>query len=297
VSNNQTTTLNFTSAVTADFTAVGSGTSPCNGTLGAASKCTYTVNFSPSTDGVIKGTLTVTPSAGNIAAGGFTGTGQNATTTPPLTFSPSTLGFGNVGLGTTSSKNVSIKNAGSTSLTINSVTGGGYFTAAPSGTTPCGGVLNAGKSCTVTVTFAPLVAGGTLAGIDVLDTGSVGTQILTATGTGVLDVTLSPANFNFGSVAVGSTSSVEVVTVVNNLSTAVPITSVVASGDFISTPGGSPQCGASIPANSSCTLGVEFAPTATGTISGALTVSYSSGSSPQVVGLTGTGTSTAKPGK
>jgi len=293
VTNNQPTTLTFTATVTADFTAVGSGTSPCNGTLSAAAKCSYTVNFSPSTDGAIKGTLTITPTSGNIAVGGFTGTGQNATLTPPLTFSPSTLGFGNVGLGTTSSKSVSIKNAGSTSLTINSVTGGGYFTSAPSGTTPCGGVLNAGKSCTITVTFAPLVTGSTLAGIVASDTGTVGTQILTATGTGVLDVTLSPANINFGSVAVGSTSTVQVVTVVNNLSTAVPITSVVASGDYISTPGGSPQCGTSIPANSSCTLGVEFAPTVTGTITGALTVSYSSGSSPQVVGLTGTG-STAK---
>lgn len=295
LTNNGKQTFSFTFATSGDFSAVGNGASPCNGSLAALSKCTVAVTFSPTIDGTIKGNLVITATGSSTpaAVGGLTGTGQNGASAS-LTFNPATLSFGNVGLGTSSSKSVTIKNVSTSAVTINSLAGSGYYTAAPSGTIPCGGTLNAGKSCTETVTFTPLVTGTLLGSVTVIDTASIGTLVQDMTGIGVLDVTLSPANISFGTVTVGSTSSVQVVTLVNNLTTSVPINSVVASGDFISTPGGSPQCGTSIPANSSCTLGVEFSPTVAGTISGALTVNYGAGSSPQVVGLTGTGQTATK---
>jgi hypothetical protein len=206
-----------------------------------------------------------------------------------LTFTPASLAFGNVGLNTTSSKTTTIKNASAATIDISSVTGSGYYVATPSGATPCGGNLLAGKSCTVTVTFTPLTAGSNLGGVTVIDNASISTQVQNATGTGLLDITLSPTSINFGTVTVGSTSAVSVVTVTNNLTTAVTINSVVASGDFISTTGGAIPCGSSVLANSTCTLGVQFSPSVTGSISGALTFSYAAGSSPQVVSLSGTG--------
>jgi hypothetical protein len=141
----------------------------------------------------------------------------------------------------------------------------------------------------MTVKFTPLVTGSVVAGITIVDNASITTQVQNAAGAGVLPITLSPTSINFGTVAVGNTSTVQVVTVTNNQTTAVPINSVVASGDFIYTSGGGIPCGASVPANSICTLGVEFAPTATGGISGDLTFNYAAGSSPQVVALSGTG--------
>jgi hypothetical protein len=293
LTNNQKTAVTYTYSTSGDFSAVGNGTSPCNGTLAAGAKCTFGVTFTPTMNGTIKGNLTVTPSGTGIVAAGMTGTGQNGAT-GPLTFTPASLTFGNVPLNTSVAKTVTIKNIGTTSLTLTSITGSGYFAVAPSGTTPCGTTLAAGKSCTVTSTFTPLMAGTTLGGLSVADNSSVSPQIQDATGTGVLDVTLSPSSISFGSVAVGSTSAVSVVTVVNNMSTAVAINSVVASGDFVSVAGGSPQCGASVLANSSCTLGVEFSPSSTGTITGALTVNYGAGSSPQTVSLAGTGTASSK---
>jgi hypothetical protein len=293
LTNNQKTAVTYTYSTSGDYSAVGNGSSPCNGTLAASSKCTFAVTFTPTMDGTIKGNLTVTPTSGNIVVAGMTGAGENGAT-GPLTFTPSSLSFGNVPLATSVSKTVTIKNIGSTSLTLTSITGSGYFTVVPSGTTPCGTTLAAGKSCTVTSTFIPLVAGSTLGGLTVVDNSSVSPQIQDATGTGVLDVTLSPSSISFGTVTVGSTSAVSVVTVVNNMSTAVPINSVVASGDFVSVPGGSPQCGASVLANSSCTLGVEFTPGFAGSITGALTVNYGAGSSPQTVSLSGTGAAAGK---
>lgn len=289
LTNNQTQTLTFTWATSGDFSAVGSTANPCNGTLAAKAKCSFLVSFTPTTNGIIKGNLTITPTpSGNIAAGGLTGTGQNGATSP-LTFSPASLSFGSVGITTSSAKTVTIKNASAATIDISSVTGSGYFVVTPGGATPCGGNLLASKSCTVTVTFTPLVTGSILGGVTVIDNASISTQVQDATGTGVMDITLTPTSINFGTVNIGSTSAVSVVTVTNNLPTAVPITSVVASGDFIATTGGGIPCGSSVLANSTCTLGVQFSPSVTGSISGALTFSYAAGSSPQVVSLSGTG--------
>jgi Abnormal spindle-like microcephaly-assoc'd, ASPM-SPD-2-Hydin len=290
VTNNQSSTLNFTFATSGDYSAVGTGSTPCNGTLNSKAKCTVAVSFTPTTNGIIKGALTITPNGSStpIAAGGMTGTGQNGPTSP-LTFSPASQSFGNVVLNTTSTKTTTVKNAGTTAVNISSVAGSGYFTATPSGATPCGGNLNAGASCTFTVTYAPLVLGSNIGGVTVVDNASITTEVQNQSGSGILAVTMSPTSISFGTVSVGSTSTVKVITVTNNLTTAVPINSVTASGDFVSTTGGSLPCGSTIPANSICTLGVEFAPTVTGSLSGVFTLSYSAGSSPQNVTLSGTG--------
>lgn len=289
LTNNQNSTLTYTMSISGDFSAVGNGTSPCNGTLASKAKCTYAVTFTPTTNGQIKGALTITYSgSGSPASGGLSGTGQNGPASP-LTFSPASVNFGNVVLKATSSKTVNVKNASTGPITFTSITGSGSFTATPSGTVPCSGTLNAGAQCTMTVKFTPLVTGSAVGGITIIDNGSITTQVQNTAGTGVLSVTLSPTSINFGTVSVGSTSSVQVVTVTNNQTAAVPINSVVASGDFISTSGGGVPCGASIPANGICTLGVQFAPSQVGAISGDLTLNYAAGSSPQVVALSGTG--------
>jgi hypothetical protein len=291
LTNNQSQSVTFTWATSGDYSAVGSGSTPCNGTLAARSKCSFAVTFTPTTDGVVKGNLTITPTpSGNKVEGGLTGTGQNGAAAP-LTFTPASLSFGNVGLNTSSSKTTTIKNTSAATIDISSVAGSGFFVVTPSGASPCGGNLLSGKTCTVTTTFTPLVTGTIVGGVTVIDNASVGTQIQSASGVGVLDITLTPTSISFGTVTVGSTSAVSVVTVTNNLLTAVPITSVIASGDFISTAGGGIPCGTSVPANSTCTLGVEFSPSVTGAISGALTFSYAAGSSPQVVSLSGSGSS------
>ncbi len=289
MSNNLNQTLSFSYSTSGNFSAVGNGTTPCNGTLAAKAKCTFAVTFTPTSNGTIKGTLTVSfGSAGSPASAGLTGTGQNGAASP-LTFSPVNLGFGNVALNNAISKTVTMKNASAVAITFTSITSSGYFVAAPSGTTPCSGTLSAGKTCTMTITFTPQVTGTSVGGITVMDNGLVSTQVFDVTGNGILPVTMSPTTLSFGTVSVGSTSSAQIITVTNNQSVATAINSLVASGDFISTSGGSAPCGASIAANGSCTLGVEFSPTASGAISGNLTLNYGAASSPQVASLSGTG--------
>ncbi|GAA3149774.1 hypothetical protein GCM10010521_41570 [Streptomyces rameus] len=97
-------------------------------------------------------------------------------------------------------------------------------------------------------------------------------------------VTATPGALSFGSVPTGSTSDARTVTVSNPTSTAASVSSISTSGDYSQTN----TCGSSIAANGSCTVGVKFAPTATGSRSGTLTVN--AGGITNTVTLSGTGT-------
>ncbi len=97
-------------------------------------------------------------------------------------------------------------------------------------------------------------------------------------------VTVAPSALSFGSVATGTTSAAQTVTVSNPTNAAAAVSSISASGDFSQTN----NCGSSIAASGSCTVSVKFAPTATGNRTGNLTVN--AGGVTNTVSLTGTGT-------
>jgi hypothetical protein len=100
-------------------------------------------------------------------------------------------------------------------------------------------------------------------------------------------VSVSPTALNFGSVATGSKSSAQTVTVSNPTGSAAAVSSIAATGDFSQTN----TCGSSIAAGGSCTVSVTFAPTATGSRTGTLTVN--AGGVTSAVSLSGTGTSSS----
>jgi hypothetical protein len=106
-------------------------------------------------------------------------------------------------------------------------------------------------------------------------------------------VTVSPTSLTFGSQAVGTTSATQNVTLTNTLSTALTINNIFGSGTNLSDFGQSNDCGSSVPAGDSCTIGITFTPTGTGTRTATLNISDSAGNSPQTVALTGTGTNSA----
>ena len=78
LTNNQNIALNPPSfAASGDYLATPGGTTPCVGTVAALGKCTFTVTFTPSKTGSIKGGATVTHgSPGSPQVVGLTGTGQ-----------------------------------------------------------------------------------------------------------------------------------------------------------------------------------------------------------------------------
>jgi len=105
------------------------------------------------------------------------------------------------------------------------------------------------------------------------------------TGSGPATDTLSATALAFPNTASGQLSTAQTVTLTNTGS--VPLTSIAVSvsGEFQQTN----ACTASLAANSSCTISVEFAPTTTGLQNGTLSISDITRSQPQTVALSGTG--------
>src|SRR5437588_1413546 len=102
-------------------------------------------------------------------------------------------------------------------------------------------------------------------------------------------LTLTPSSLTFPSENVGTTSPSKTVQVTNNNSAAVTFTSISVAGDFAQTN----DCGSSLAAHAICNVSVTFAPTASGTRAGTLTLTDSASNSPQSAGLSGTGTSSS----
>ncbi len=97
---------------------------------------------------------------------------------------------------------------------------------------------------------------------------------------------LSAAKLTFAAQLVGTTSSVKSVTLTNYGTTALSITSIVASGDF----GASNDCGSSLAAGASCTINATFKPMQSGARTGTVSITDNAPGSPQKVSLKGTGT-------
>ena len=94
----------------------------------------------------------------------------------------------------------------------------------------------------------------------------------------------TPSTLNFGSLAVGQTSSAQSVSVLNPTNSAAAVSSIAITGPFAETN----NCGSSIAAGGSCTASVTFTPTASGAQSGVLTVT--AGGTTSTTTLSGTGT-------
>jgi hypothetical protein len=96
-------------------------------------------------------------------------------------------------------------------------------------------------------------------------------------------ISISPTALGFGSVAIGSSSAAQSVTVTNSGTAAAPVGSISVTGDFTQTN----TCGTSIAAGSSCPVSVTFRPTVAGTRTGTLSVTVSGITN--TVPLSGTG--------
>jgi 6-phosphogluconolactonase (cycloisomerase 2 family) len=97
-------------------------------------------------------------------------------------------------------------------------------------------------------------------------------------------LSFTPGSLTFLVQTIGTTSAGKTVTLKNTSgTTALAITSITASGDYVTS-----SCPSSIPPGGSCVLTINFAPNAIGTINGAVTVVDNANPNTQVVSLTGT---------
>jgi subtilase family serine protease len=280
------------SSVTVSGTNGGSFTaaSNCGASLAAGASCTISVTFKPAKSGALTAILSVADNAaGSPHKVTLDGTGA---ATAGITLTPTSIAFPATAEGNTSTAvPVTVKNAGTAAVTLDSFTFTGTNPLSFVDVNACGSSLAAGASCTVFVAFKPTKGGALVASLSVADTatGSPQTVALTGTGTTLDSVTLSPTSLAFGSVAKGTTSEAKSVTVTNAGTATLDLTGISITGltstDFLEIS----TCGPTLAPAASCVIDVAFKPASAATFSDTLSVSDNGTSSPQKVTLTGTG--------
>ncbi|MGD0225481.1 MAG: choice-of-anchor D domain-containing protein [Terriglobia bacterium] len=274
-------TINITAvSVTGDF----SQTNNCSSTVASGSNCTFLVYFTPTQTGARTGTLSITSSASSGAQTvSLSGTGVGLT----AQVSPASLTFAAQLVGTASTaQNLVLANIGTTPFNFTGVNVSGDF----SQTSNCPATLAAGSSCTFQVVFTPTATGTRRGILSITTTASNTLPDVNLTGTGISNsAQVSPGSLTFVNQTVGTTSVSQPVALSNSGFGVLTIASIAASANF----GETNNCGGSVAANGSCTINVTFSPTASGPLTGTLTVTDNSGGvagSTQKVSLQGTGT-------
>lgn len=305
---------NFTSAaipllqraVSPDFAA----TDNCGTSLAAYASCAVIITFEPnravSTSGAFTLGANTSPEPVYLSLSG-TGSGTVTTqvsVTGSLSWTNTYVGLPSPPLVT---KTATIKNVGSTAITITSWQINGPF-GRNGGTCPTttSTVLQPGNSCTYGVTFLPAEIGAAKGALTIFDTDPTGKQIVDLVGTGVPAVTFTPAAPQFPSQRLLVHGAPVYITITNNM--AVDITSFAVLGygpfeGFYSQYGHGNACqglhyedqygnwsitpGSTLPAHSSCTVLVDHAAVAQlGTFYGQVAVGGSQPGSPQILSLT-----------
>ena len=282
-------------------------TTNCGGTLAAGGSCKVTVTYAP-----IYELVTGSPSGGTRSDAGSLSIESDAFTSPDFvamtglvlpvisgsptssavlaaySLSNSALTFANTQVGNASSaQTVTLTNTGSTTIHVSGVIAPLDFTESST----CGTLLP-GDACGLSVSFAPTSASSAALRTGALEIQTDATDSLEYISL-IGSSTASPLTFgqsvlNFGSVNVGSTATLSV-SVTNNAAAPVTFVGLSAGGAFSVAQGGCPAVGSTLAAGSSCVLTVTFAPTASGSQSGTLSLSSDATQLPLTVALAGTG--------
>ncbi|MDJ0923879.1 MAG: choice-of-anchor D domain-containing protein, partial [Acidimicrobiia bacterium] len=211
---------------------------------------------------------------------------QNTVPLPVISVSPTLIDFGQVDVGDTGGPvTVTVENIGTADLNVTDIS-----TSAPFGETSTCGVVAAGGSCTVDVTFAPTAAGPAADDLTITSDAANGpTTTVPLSGEGYEPapvVDLDPLSLVFPMTDVGDTAAAQQVTLTNTGDADLTITSIGATnGDF----GVTESCPGTLAPSDSCTIDVDFTPSIDGPINGGLDIVTNAASSPDTVALSGEG--------
>ncbi len=170
-------------------------------------------------------TPTATPTATATATATPTAT-ATATATPTKTATPTatpttsmsvtaSLALGSSPVGDTVTKSLTVRNTGRAPLFIYSTASSNPAEFAATGTTTCPpGGLAPSLTCTIAIGFTPGALGARSATLSINDNTATSPQSVALSGTGTIDMTVSPASFSIGSLKDGS-KAIKVIVVHN----------------------------------------------------------------------------------
>ena len=206
--------------------------------------------------------------------------------TSSLSFGTASLGFGSVAAGGSKTLPVTATNSETTSVTISSTAISTKFFSLVAPSLPV--TIPAGQSSTLSIKFTPNAAGVFSATATVTSDASNSLTNLSLSGTGTADgqLGLSQTTEDFGSVAVGAQES-QTVTLANTGGSSVTISQASISGAGFQLSGIAAPL--TLNASQSTTLTVSFAPQASGSASGTVTISSDASNPSLTIPLSGTG--------
>jgi len=279
-------TLTATISDTADFV---KGSDGCNGTsLDPNATCSIVVSLHPASAGALSAVLSVTGTSGNPGSIQLAGVGLTA---GALTVSPPSYDFGPIPVNSTAADvKFTVTNGGGAAtgaLTV-SAPGNGFVLSGNA----CSAGLAPAQSCVFTIHFAPSIVGNATATVTVGDGTVFSSVALHGTGVGAPTLTISPSPVTFPTTVIGQTNGSYPATTpvpsgttftVTNSSSSPSDTGALAfaftfaaAGDFAV---GANNCPATLSPGSSCTVVVNFTPTAAGDRAGVLQVTSVNGGS------------------
>ena len=189
----------------------------CGSSLAAGQSCTVTLSFSPAALGAVSNALTIASNAanGNTQSVTLTGTGTGAI----MGLTPNTLSFGAVSVSQPATQSFTVSNAGTAPLQISAISeSGAGFTES----NDCASQVLPSSTCTVTVTFAPTVAGQSYSGSVTVASNATNTptQSVSLAGSGALataslTIASNVTNYNVAN-ALGNPTTPENITVTVN---------------------------------------------------------------------------------
>jgi hypothetical protein len=250
-------------------------------TLSAGQTTAFTVTFVPQTTGTLSGNVSVVSNASNTTLNiPVSGSGVSGGT---LSANPTSINFGSVAVGSTKSQNEVLTNSGGSNLTLSTVaaTGSGYNIIGP--TLPL--TLSAGQSATFSVVFSPVDSGSSAGSLTITTDVSSLNVPLSGSGTAQGQLAVNPTSLSFGSTVVGLSTTKSVTLSATGASVTVSSASSTSSEYTIT--------GLTFPftieSGTSKTFNVNFAPKATGTASGTISVTSNAMNTPLALSVSGTG--------
>ncbi len=158
----------------------------------------------------------------------------------------------------------------------------------PDFTTSTCTTLVPGAGCSITATFTPQLPGTRISALEINSDASTALDFISLTGSAnPSSLTFSPTSLDFGTLLVGSTSTLSI-QVTNTSTTPAIFNGIAATGDYTLSES-CPTPGNSLAPAASCTIKATFAPTQSGTRSGAIKVASSLSNLPLTIPLTGIG--------
>jgi hypothetical protein len=258
-------------------------------TITAGSSITLSVKFAPTGSGLFSGYVLFTSNATNGSAQ-YSVSGTGVTAAGTVTTTPSSVSFGTVANGTTNSQSVQLKNTGGTSVTISAATVSGTGFKLSGISLPL--TLAAAQTSNFTVGFNPTASGSVTGSVTIKSNATTNpTYTLALSGTGASStrtISLGTTSLNFGSEIIGGSSPLQVA-VKNSGNSSLTISAINVTGTGFSVTSG--VAGTTLAAGQTAELNVVFAPKATGSVSGIVSLVSNATNSPNSLAVTGTGVS------